>query len=163
MTIRQATQQDIPQLLELLLQVELVHHGIRPDIFVNGGQKYDGPALEALLQDPLRPVYVAAEGAAVLGYCFCMEKSQPGGGVMHPRREFYIDDLCVRETARRGGVGHALYRHALACARKRGCGSVTLNVWCGNESALAFYTREGLTPRNITMEYRLEDCHADAE
>ena len=39
MMIRFACEADIPQMLELLRQVELVHHGIRPDLFRNGGEK----------------------------------------------------------------------------------------------------------------------------
>ncbi len=157
MRIIQAEERHIPQLLELLLQVELVHHAIRPDIFKNGAQKYEAQELKAILEDPLRPVYAAVEGDRVLGYCFCMEKAHGGGGVMHPRREFYIDDLCVRESAQRQGVAHALFQYAVEQGKARSCGSVTLNVWCGNQGALAFYTKEGLTPRNITMEYPLEE------
>ena len=34
---------------------------------------------------------------------------------------------------------------------------VTLNVWHGNGSALAFYEKMGLRPRNTMMELPLED------
>ena len=51
MTIRFACEADIPQMLELLRQVELVHHGIRPDLFRNGGEKYDEAALKDILQN----------------------------------------------------------------------------------------------------------------
>ena len=41
MTIRFATEQDIPQMIDLLRQVGEVHHQIRPDLFRSGAQKYD--------------------------------------------------------------------------------------------------------------------------
>ena len=38
MTIRRAAAKDMPRIQELLWQVELVHHAIRPDLFKNGGR-----------------------------------------------------------------------------------------------------------------------------
>ena len=44
---------------------------------------------------------------------------------------------------------------ALAYAREIGCTEVTLNVWEGNDSALAFYRRMGFAVRKTTMEWML--------
>ena len=151
MEIVLARKEHIPALLKLLHQVGQVHHEIRPDIFASGALKYDEAALEALLADPDAPIFVALPKGAVAGYCFCRVKrfTPP----LHtPRAEFYIDDLCVDEAHRRMGVAQALYNHTLARARDMGCHSVTLNVWCGNDGAMAFYEKQGMTPRNIVME-----------
>ncbi|HBK03283.1 MAG TPA: GNAT family N-acetyltransferase, partial [Clostridiales bacterium] len=56
MEIRMANNGDIPGIIDLLLQVGEVHHKIRPDLFRAGAQKYDAKALEAMLQDPNRPI-----------------------------------------------------------------------------------------------------------
>lgn len=157
MFIRMAEEKDIPGILQLLLQVGEVHHQIRPDIFRSGAQKYDREALLSLLQDQTRPIYVADRAGAVAGYAFCVLKSQPDNSVMRARTEFYIDDLCVDENCRGQGIATALYRHVCAAARECGCNFVTLNVWQGNESALAFYEKMGLRPRNTMMELPLED------
>ncbi len=159
MQIITAKQSHIPSLLRLLLQVELVHHNIRPDIFCNGGVKYKEGALSELLQDPSKPVFVAEEEGQVLGYCFCQLR-QVEGSVFVPRKELYIDDLCVEEQARGRGVATALFRHAQSYAKEQGCGYVTLNVWCGND-AMLFYERMGLHPRNVMMEMVLEERDAD--
>ena len=53
------------------------------------------------------------------------------------RRELYIDDLCVDEAARGGGVATALFRHVTAAAKAEGANFITLNVWEGN-SALKY-------------------------
>ena len=66
-----------------------------------------------------------------------------------------IDDLCVDEACRGKHVGQALYGHTVAYAREIGCRTVTLNVWCGNDSAMKFYESRGLKQRNIHMEARL--------
>ena len=155
MDIRLAAERDIPGMLALLLQVGQVHHEIRPDIFPAGTLKYDENALKTLLKDKSRPVFVAAEGDLVAGYCFCVHKDYEAGSASVPRRELYIDDLCVDEACRGQGVAGALYRHVTAYARDCGCGFVTLNVWCGNDRAMAFYEHAGLTPRHIMMEMKL--------
>ena len=71
------------------------------------------------------------------------------------QKSLYIDDLCVDENTRGKHVGKALYEAAVAYAREIGCDTVTLNVWCGNDSAMAFYQKQGLKPRNIYMEAKL--------
>lgn len=155
MHIRRALQQDIPGILRLLLQVGQVHHQIRPDIFPAGTLKYDAEALLPILADEDRPVFVAVEEDAVLGYCFCIRK-RFGSASATNREELYIDDLCVDESCRGQGIATKLYRHAVEYARTLGCHSLTLNVWCGNDGAMAFYEKQGLKPRNIMMEQQLE-------
>ena len=155
MQIRIAKTEDIPGILCLLRQVGQVHRQIRPDIFAEGTLKYDSAALEILLQDPLRPIFVACRGNFVAGYCFCILKQIQGDSLLVPRKELYIDDLCVDKNHRRQGIAEALYRHAEDHARSLSCHSVTLNVWCGNEGAQDFYDKMGMRPRNIYMENRL--------
>ena len=150
MEIRKACAGDIPGMIELLLQVGEVHHKIRPDLFRSGAQKYDETALEALLKDPNRPIFAAVEG-----YCFCILEITKDNPVLMDQKSLYIDDLCVDENTRGKHVGAALYDYACAYAREIGCDTITLNVWCGNDSAMAFYESRGLKPRNIHMEAKL--------
>ena len=155
MEIRLATSADISGMIRLLYQVGDVHHVIRPDIFRSGALKYDENALQTLLQDTTRPVFAAVEGDDLLGYCFCVIKYYRGSGVQTDRVEIYIDDLCVEETCRGQGIATALYRHVTAWAKELGCDFISLNVWCGNDSAMAFYEKMGLTPRHIMLEMKL--------
>ena len=155
MVIRLATEQDIPGMIDLLLQVGEVHHQIRPDIFRSGAQKYDEAALKRLLTDTTRPIFIAETEGAVGGYCFCILRTTQDDPVLADARTLYIDDLCVDEGHRGRGIAQALYAHVTQFARSIGCGTVTLNVWCGNDSAMRFYEKAGLTPRNITMEMKL--------
>lgn len=152
MTIRFAAKEDIPGLIRLLRQVGQVHHEIRPDIFRAGAQKYDEAALSALLRDPNRPVFAAMEGDAMLGYAFCIWQEVKNDGALADRKNLYIDDLCVDEGVRGKGVAKALYDAVLAWAREQGCDAVTLNVWCGNDRAMAFYEKCGLKPQKVVME-----------
>ena len=155
MEIRNACAGDIPGMIELLLQVGEVHHKIRPDLFRSGAQKYDETAREALLQDPNRPIFAAVEDGKLLGYCFCILEITKDNPVLMDQKSLYIDDLCVDENTRGKHVGTALYDYTYAYAREIGCDTITLNVWCGNDSAMAFYESRGLSPRNIHMEAKL--------
>jgi ribosomal protein S18 acetylase RimI-like enzyme len=157
MEIRFAEVRDIPGMIALLRQVGDVHHRIRPDIFRAGAQKYDENALKAILADETKPIFVAADGDTVAGYCFCVLKDYRGSGVQTDRVEVYIDDLCVDENRRGCGVATALYRHVTDYAKGLGCAFISLNVWCGNEGAMKFYEKMGLTPRHIMLEMALEE------
>ena len=154
MVIRFAEETDIPVLIDLLQQVGQVHHEIRPDIFRQTCQKYDEAALAKLLKDESRPIFVA-EDEKVRGYCFCILCTFAGESVMTDRRELYIDDLCVDENCRGRGIAKALLHYVTDYAKSIGCTFVTLNVWNGNENAMKFYEKAGMTPRSVTMEMKL--------
>lgn len=157
MEIRKAISADIPELKRLLLQVGGVHHDIRPDIFRCGAIKYTDSQLLELVSNEKKPIWAAMEGEVMLGYCFCQWREQAGSTVCTDRKELYIDDLCVDEAHRGQGVASALYHHITGIAREMGCHFITLNVWCGNDSAMAFYEKMGLKPRNIMMEMPLKE------
>ena len=152
MNIRFAETRDIPGMIELLMQVGQVHHEIRPDLFRAGAQKYDEAALARLLADPTRPILIADLDGEVAGYAFCILQETKNDPVLCDRKVLYIDDLCVDENIRGKGIATALYARVLEYARELGCHSVTLNVWCGNDGAMAFYEKCGLKPQKIGME-----------
>ena len=152
MTIRFACENDIPQMLDLLLQVGEVHHQIRPDLFRAGAQKYDEATLKRLLKTSDRPILAAEEDGKMVGYAFCILQVTKDDPVLCDRRVLYIDDLCVDENHRGRGIAGALYRRALELARELSCDAVTLNVWWGNDNALRFYENCGLQRQKIGME-----------
>ena len=152
MTIRFACENDIPQMLDLLLQVGEVHHQARPDLFRAGAQKYDEPALKRLLADPSRPILAAEIDGKMMGYAFCILQITKNDPVLCDRKVLYIDDLCVDQSVRGAGVAQALYARAIEYAKEIGCDALTLNVWCGNDRAMRFYEKCGLKPQKIGME-----------
>ena len=152
MDIRSAREGDVPRLGELLLQVCRVHREGRPDIFREGGRKYSGGELCAILQEPGRTVLVAEEAGHVLGYAFCELQRHSGEDAMERFTTLYLDDLCVDENCRGRGVGEALYQTVVNIARAAGCHNVTLNVWARNESARRFYEKMGLQVQKLGLE-----------
>ena len=150
--ITKATPENIDGILVLLGQVLEVHHNGRPDIFKTGAVKYTRVELERLLLDEKRPIMVAKNEERMLGYVFCIIKETQNDNILQDVKTLYIDDLCVDESERGGGIGKALYEHVKAYAKELGCYNLTLNVWECNEGAKRFYERMGLVPRNTLME-----------
>lgn len=161
MEIRFAKTEDVPAILSLLRQVGHVHHVGRPDLFRHDAQKYGASQVIALLGQPCSPIFVAVERGAVLGYCFCQLKSHFQDPVLKDSTELYIDDLCVDEGSRGQHIGSALYEAACRYGKQSGCQSITLNVWCCNPDAMAFYEAMGMTPRKITMEQTVAAEHCE--
>lgn len=155
MEIRFAQSRDIPGMLNLLQQVGEVHHQIRPDLFRSGAQKYNEAALDALLKHPDHPIFIAQNEGQVAGYAFCILQITKDDPVLRDRKVLYIDDLCVDEAQRGHGIAGELYQQVCQYARSIGCDAVTLNVWSGNDTAMAFYQKCGLKPQKVGMEFIL--------
>ena len=152
MNVRRAEAGDIPAILDLLVQVDMVHHRGRPDLFKGPATKYNAEELRGILADEATPVFVCTDGnGRVLGHGFCILQHS-GGQLMEEHDTLYIDDICVDENARGLGAGRALYERILDYAREKGCYNVTLNVWSCNPGAMAFYAKLGLQPYKVGME-----------
>lgn len=152
-TVRRATEADIPAILKLLVQVDMVHHNGRPDIFKGPATKYNAEQLKTIISDDTTPVFVCADSAGnVLGHAFCVYKQFLNDNVLTDIKTLYIDDICVDEGARNRHVGKSLYDHVLKFAKEEGFYNVTLNVWSCNPGALAFYEKMGMVPQKIGME-----------
>ena len=149
--VRPAGERDLPRVGELLLQVNEVHHKIRPDLFKTNARKYTDDQLRAIFRDPDAPVFVYETDGEVLGYAFCILQTRRGNNLVDGKT-LYLDDLCVDSAARGRGIGTALYRFVLDYAKRIGCHNVTLNVWEGNDAALAFYRKCGMKVQKTGME-----------
>ena len=158
MKIRRAVKNDIPGILHLLVQVDMVHHRGRPDLFKGPATKYNAEELKMILPDDTTPVFVCVdEDGNVCGHAFCIHQQAKSHSVMTDIRTLYIDDICVDEEKRGRHIGRMLYEHVLSYAKEQGFYNVTLNVWTCNPSAIRFYEAMGLKPQKIGMEMILSD------
>lgn len=183
--VRKASRSDIPSIIELLHQVNMVHHELRPDLFKPYTTKYDEEELEALLGDESKPVFVYEDGegqteslaetgasagtsgantgtggyapGTILGHAFCMVTEARDHRLLQDIKTLYIDDICVDEKARGKHVGKALFDYVRDYARSIGCNNITLNVWEGNAPALSFYRNMGMNVQKTTMEMLLTE------
>lgn len=153
MEIRRAKSTDINGLNKLLLQVLMVHHNGRPDLFKPNAKKYTDEELKEIIADDKKPIFVAVdESEEVLGYAFCVFQQHLNSNIFTDIKTLYIDDLCVDEEKRGMHIGKQLYEYVVDFAKQNSCYSVTLNVWSCNESAMKFYESCGLVPQKVGME-----------
>lgn len=156
MIIRKARMEDRLGIERLLKEVNNLHQKLRPDIFIENVIKYNEEQFNALISNGATPIFVAVdEDGNVLGHLFCQVRDYADVAVYKDFKTLFIDDLCVAESAHRQGIGKSLFDFALKYARQNGCYDVTLNVWSGNDSALAFYGKMGMFPKETQMEYIL--------
>ena len=149
--VRRAKVQDIPEIIELLKQVNKVHYEGRPDLF-KLATKYTEDELKTIINNEETPVFVLEEDGHILGHGFCILMRPENTKLLNDVLTLYIDDICVDENARGHHIGQLIYEHIIAYARQCGCYNVTLNVWTCNPSALKFYEKLGLVPYKIGME-----------
>ena len=153
--IRKANKEDIKRILELLHQVNMVHHVIRPDLFKPHTTKYNEQELEVMLNVSNKPIFVYDDGD-VRGYAFCQITEVKDDQLLQDIKTLYIDDICVDENTRGKHVGKAIYEYVRNYAKSIGCNNITLNVWEGNEPALHFYRNMGMQVQKTTMEILLK-------
>lgn len=151
--IRRAEDKDIPELMRILVEVNMVHHKIRPDLFKGPATKYSEQELKTLIRKEEDPIFVCPLGDGKLaGYIFCQTIMTEESDLRTGIRTLYIDDLCVDEACRGHHVAERLYHHAIDYAKATGCYNVTLHVWGGNEGAEEFYRKMGLKPQYTCLE-----------
>jgi ribosomal protein S18 acetylase RimI-like enzyme len=166
--VRKADKRDIQAILELLHQVDMVHHVIRPDLFKPNTTKYNEQELEVLLGDDSKPIFVydaeaprpngglaSARGqkeSIIWGHAFCQVTEVKDDKLLQDIKTLYIDDICVDEKTRGKHVGKALYEFVRDYAKSIGCYNITLNVWEGNDAALSFYRNMGMKVQKTGME-----------
>ena len=157
MEIRRAKEIDIPGIDTLLMQVCLVHHQGRPDLFKYGKRKYTKEELRELLLDDHRPVFVAVNDAGeVLAHAFCICQQHLDHNVLTDVKTLYIDDICVLENYRGQQIGKQMYDYVYNFAKEQGFYNLTLNVWAFNDPAMKFYQSCGMKPQKIGMEMILQ-------
>ena len=149
--IRKANTEDIKALTKLLYQADAVHNGIRPDLFKSDAPKYNDQELEAIINDNSKPIFVYDDGE-VVGHAFCQITEVKNHRLLQDIKTLYIDDICVDEAVRGKHIGKALFEYVRGYARFIGCNNITLNVWEGNGSAMAFYKNMGMKVQKTGME-----------
>lgn len=109
------------------------------DVGAYGGAPPSDAYLEDLLAKPHVVVLVALSGARVIGGLVAYELDK----FEQARREIYIYDLAVDEAFRRRGAALGLIAHLQQIAKARGAYVIYVQADCGDEPAIALYTKLG--------------------
>jgi GNAT superfamily N-acetyltransferase len=144
--IRPATRDDVPTLVELI--VDLATYEREPDaVEVDDGML--GDALFA--EHPVVFATVADDGGTVLGMTIHFRNYSTWTG----RLGIYLEDFYVRPEARGRGIGRALLAALADEARAHGYARIDWSVLNWNESAIGFYESVGAVPMDEWTGYRL--------
>lgn len=155
MIAREANNNDVEQILNLLTQVNNVHHDGRPDLFKKDVQKYSAEELQQIIEQKSMRIIVAVDEGCILGYAFCLVQDHKNDRNIIPEKTLYVDDICVDEASRGKRVGTFLFENVKQLAKELGCYNVTLNVWSCNPVAQKFYQSLGMKEQKIGMEFIL--------
>lgn len=151
--VRTAEEKDIPIIMELLIQVDMVHHNARPDIFKGPVTKYNERELYEIIKNDETPVFVCVDkNDKPIAHAFCINKIVKDDNLLSDIKTLYIDDICVDEKSRGNHIGKTIYDYVINYAKQNGFYNVTLNVWSCNKSAIKFYESMGMIPQKIGME-----------
>ena len=104
--------------------------------------------LRDMLCSPSATQLVACRGDSTDVIATCAVAAREPSGSALPRRA-HISDLYVEESCRRAGVATALVADALALARARGLGCVTLEVETDNAGARRLYEKLGFRGESL--------------
>ena len=142
-----ATENDIPLIRELILELaeyERARPGEAPVTERDVAETLFGerPAAEVLL---------AYLGEEPVGFALFFHNYSTWLG----KRGIYLEDLFVRPSARKHGVGYALLREVARIALERACGRVDWAVLNWNELAISFYKQIGAKPKDDWTVFRL--------
>jgi len=144
MNVRQANSADAPLLSSLSVDVQRLHAEHHPDVFkVPSGENYAVTFFSEALADVATRIYIAEQNGDALGYVLCKLIERQENPFTVAMRYLLIDQISVRPSARRQGVGAALMEQAKLLARTLGVQKMQLDSWGFNLNAHAFFERIG--------------------
>jgi GNAT superfamily N-acetyltransferase len=142
-----ATKKDIPLIREFILELAEYERALPGEASVTEKDLAD----TLFGKRPAAEVLIAYLGDTPVGFTLFFHNYSTWLG----KRGIYLEDLFVRPTARKHGVGFALLRALAKIAVDRDCGRVDWAVLNWNELAIDFYKQIGARPMDHWRSFRL--------
>lgn len=133
MNIREATKEDMPQVLSLIRELAIFEK--EPDAVEITVQTLE---TEGFGEMPLFKCFIAEIGNEIVGTALFYFRFSTWKG-----RTLHLEDLIVKESERGKGIGEALYKKVMQFAFDRGLKRVAWEVLEWNKAAIVFYERTG--------------------
>ena len=146
-TIRPATQEDAPSILNLVVALADFERLPPPDEAAQSRLIADAFGLR-----PRFETFLAEVDGRVVGYAFVFETYS----TFLALPTLYLEDLFVLPEYRGRKIGYALFSHCAAEAVRRGCGRFEWVVLEWNTHAIEFYKRLGARHLEDWFLYRLD-------
>ena len=146
LTIRPATESDVPLILEFIRELA-VYEKLLDRVEAN-----EARLREALFgTTPVASCVLAYRAELPVAFALYYFTYSTFAGLPG----LYLEDLFVKPDFRGQGLGHALLQHLAKLAKERGCWRIEWAVLHWNQSAIRFYEKLGAIPMNEWAVYRL--------
>jgi GNAT superfamily N-acetyltransferase len=132
-TLRVATKQDCPRLLELV--VELAVYEKAPDEVTVTLQEFEDAGFGST---PVWKAFVAEVDGVIVGFAMYYIRYSTWKG-----RRLYLEDLIVTEEMRGKKIGKLLFERMITETRELGLSGMVWQVLDWNEPAINFYNKYG--------------------
>lgn len=155
MKIRNLTESDYDQLIELYAQLDAFHVKARPDCFVDREKNeiYPRDAFIHNLSYPGGLELGAFAGEMLVGI---VRATMWEESVMRKDlKTVCLDDIFVLPAFRRRGIAAKLFAKVEAWAKEQGAIRLELHIWDFNKGAIAMYEAMGMTPQRYVFEKKL--------
>jgi GNAT superfamily N-acetyltransferase len=133
MTIRKATKNDMPSVLELIQ--ELATFEKEPDAVV---VTVDDLIRDGFSENPLFQCFVAEVDGEIIGMALYYYRYSTWKG-----KTIHLEDLIVKESKRGTGAGFALYKEIIKQGKAENVRRIEWNVLDWNTPAIDFYEKSG--------------------
>ncbi|WP_085829269.1 GNAT family N-acetyltransferase [Clostridium massiliodielmoense] len=153
-TVRKANVRDYKSVSNLVLEVHKLHVKNRPDVYLDVDKVLDEEEFKKSLDDNNTNIFVVEnnKNKDIQAYAWVKIMSSPSLSIVRKSKFLYIEDICIKSTCRRSGLGKLLFEYIKEFANKEKIESIQLSVWNFNKDAIEFYKSMGMTVRNIKME-----------
>jgi PhnO protein len=151
MKIRKATVDDAASIAILGADIQQMHHEQRPDWFKPANDKTTVEMYREMLTNAAFTVYIAEEGKEPLGFVAAVVHQRPHTPLGWAQTVLEVDQIGVAPSARRRGVGHALFTVVRELADEVSADRIGLTTWVFNFDAHRFFEAEGLETEMLRM------------
>lgn len=149
---REATQDDLPAVCALGMQVNNLHHEACPGHFAAPADPLrDSAHWAASLAQPMATIFVAEPAPGELAGFITVAIQDEAHSLLQPMRFGRIGTVGVAPEWRGHGIGRALMQRAQDWAQARGGCELRLQVWAFNEAARRLYDELGYELRMLTL------------
>jgi N-acetylglutamate synthase-like GNAT family acetyltransferase len=128
-TIRRATRDDFPAIFLLIKEFAS---------FQKSEEKLVTTVDQMLEDENLFQAFVALENKNIIGFCTFFYAYYSWSG-----KAIYLDDLYIKDSFRKNGIGKQLLNTVIALAKESNCRKVRWQVSKWNTNAIEFYKKMG--------------------
>ena len=155
--IRLAVMNDLAGINVLHAQLHIQHIGYRPDIFAPIEQPVFDTLMIPYIKDDSKDIVISENDGVIDGYAaISVCDTSKGAGEILPFTFVEVNELCVAENAQGKGIGTALLDAVKQYAKDKGAKFVELGVNAQNTGAQEFYKANGMTVKNLKMQYKIQ-------